>query len=199
MLGPYHENVGLVSEWRRKTMGAVSASLLLPALLLLAAAAVASGGNLGGLGSLGQVASGPSLPETGAPAREETSLADAGVVGADVPAAEARAARAATTSGGGGGSVALAQAPSIPTPTAAVPQVSSPGAPPVTPPAGGTPTSPGAVPTPTVPVESAPADGGAPPNLVENVVDTTRGVVAGIPVVGPVADSLLNILLGTPQ
>ena len=36
-------------------------------------------------------------------------------------------------------------------------------------------------------------------DLVENVVDTTRGVVAGIPVVGPVADSLLNILLGPPR
>ena len=63
-------------------------------MLLLAAGVVASGGGLGGLESLGQIASGPSLPDTGLAAASRPSLEDAEIVGADPPRSSGRRAPA---------------------------------------------------------------------------------------------------------
>lgn len=51
-----------VRDWRRQAARAVGATALAPAVLLIAAVLLAAGGGLGGLGSLGQVAAGPSVP-----------------------------------------------------------------------------------------------------------------------------------------
>ena len=71
--------------WSRQVARAAGASLIAPLVLLVAAGIVASGGGLGGLESLGQIASGPSLPDTGLPNASSSSIERAEIVGADVP------------------------------------------------------------------------------------------------------------------
>lgn len=58
--------------------------MIAPVALLLAAALVGVSG--GGLGGLGQIATGPSLPDTDLPAASKTSLADAEIAAVDVGA-----------------------------------------------------------------------------------------------------------------
>ena len=70
--------------WSRQVARAAGASLIAPLVLLLAAGVVASGGGLGGFDSLRQIASGPSLPDTGLNAPSTSSIKDAEIVGADV-------------------------------------------------------------------------------------------------------------------
>ena len=59
----YHGRVAMVRNGRGRPLARRASSLLAPLVLLVAAAVVASGGGLGGLGALGQVAGGPALPD----------------------------------------------------------------------------------------------------------------------------------------
>lgn len=72
--------------WSRQVVRAAGASLIAPIVLLLAAGVMASGGGLGGLDSLGQIASGPSLPDTGLATAPRASIESADVVGTGAPA-----------------------------------------------------------------------------------------------------------------
>ena len=74
----------MVRTWTGQVARAAGASLLAPIVLLLAAGVVASGGGLGGFGSLGEISSGPALPDTGLTAAPGTALADADVRAADL-------------------------------------------------------------------------------------------------------------------
>ena len=104
----------MVRTWTSQVLRAAGASLLAPLVLLLAAGALASGGGMGGFGSLGEISSGPSLPDTGLSAAPGAALDDAQIVGADlpppadvaVPPASPRGAIASATRPGGGPAVA---------------------------------------------------------------------------------------------
>lgn len=74
----------MVRTWTGQVARAAGASLLAPLVLLLAAGAVASGGGMGGFGSLGEISSGPSLPNIGLSATPGAALADADIVAADL-------------------------------------------------------------------------------------------------------------------
>ena len=77
--------MGLVRTWSRQVARAAGASIIAPLALLLAAGVGARGAGRGGLASLGRIASGPSLPDTGRAPASRSSTQDAAIVGADVP------------------------------------------------------------------------------------------------------------------
>ena len=95
--------------WSRQVARAAGASLIAPLVLLLAAGVVASGGGLGGLDSLGQIASGPSLPDTGLATASSSSLEGAEIVGAETPRSTT-----APPSPAGGQELASANPPTAP-------------------------------------------------------------------------------------
>ena len=177
----------MVKEWTRQAARATGVSLLAPVALLLAAAAVASGGGLGGLGALGQLAEGPELPDLGTPVAASETLSDADIVGADT--SEPPAASATPGSGPGGplasGPGGGGRAPGTgPVAVGPLPPVGGPDTPAAAPQAPGT----------TAP----PAGGGAPPaaNPVEDIIDTTRGVGESLPgPLGPTTGDILDLLL----
>ena len=84
--------MGLAADWGRQTARAAGVSLIAPVALLGAAAVIALGGGvLGGLGSLTQIASGPSLPEADVgDLPRSTALGRAQVVSLDLGPAGAR-------------------------------------------------------------------------------------------------------------
>lgn len=160
-------------------------------MLLLAAGVVASGGGLGGIGSLGQVASGPSLPDTGLAAAPETSLGAAEIVGAELPSP------AVPVGPSGGGTAELAAAsPLRPVSPAAVEPA------PVTrtePPAGPIVRRPETPLTDTGRSPRLPAAGQPGSNPVDDIEDTTRGLTEALPApLQPLANRLIDLLLGPP-
>lgn len=176
-------------------LGATGASLLAPVVLLLTAAAVAvSGGGLGGLGSLGQLTSGPELPDTGLASSSFEDSGSAEIVGAQVGESVGPAATSLPGSGGellaGSPGVGAGGLPGIP-PT------DGGGAEPVPPTS-----APPAVTTPTG--DTAPGDDDAPPtttpapaNPVGQVIDNTREFGEALPgPLGPVTTGILDLLLG---
>jgi hypothetical protein len=183
----------LAQAWLRQAIGAAGASLLVPAAIFIAAAALAAGGGLGGLSSLGQIASGPTLPTpTETPAGSE--LAEADIVGADL-AAVSGATGASTAAGGTAtppGSAIAAPVRGLLAPLRTpTPNVG-----------GGSPSEPaptGELVTPPVGGGMAPAE---PPTQgpVAELIDTTQGV--GEELVGPLApitDPILDLVLPPPR
>ncbi len=67
----------LVRDWRRQAARAAGATALAPVVLLVAAVLLAAGGGLGGLGSLGQITAGPSVPPAELAAGETNALVSA--------------------------------------------------------------------------------------------------------------------------
>jgi hypothetical protein len=179
----------MVREWTRQAARATGVSLLAPVVLLLAAAAVASGGALGGFGALGQLAGGPDLPDLGTPVAASETLADAEIVGADTS-------EPAVTSGAvaGDGSGSLASAPGGAGDGA--PGADGPVAVGPLPPAGAFDTPSAAPQAPAAPAPP-PADGLPPAaDPVEEIIDTTRGVGESLPgPLGPTTGDILDLLL----
>lgn len=66
-----------VRDWRRQAARAAGATALAPVVLLVAAVLLAAGGGLGGLGSLGQITAGPSVPPAELAAGETNALVSA--------------------------------------------------------------------------------------------------------------------------
>jgi len=182
--------VKLIGTWRRQAARAAGASLIAPLALLLAAAVVASGGGLGGIGSLSQVASGPALPDIGLESAPAVALEDGEIVEPEV--AEP--------------GVPPPAAPSTGPPASAAPTSSAPPA------SGGTllpgrigprprdgetfqpPATLGGEDGATVP--SAPAA----PEPVDDLLEVTRGVGNSMPgPLGPLTNDVLNLLLGPPR
>lgn len=189
--------MGLVRAWTRQVARAAGASLIAPLVLLLAAGVVASAGGLGGIGSLGQIASGPPLPDTGLETASSSSFEKAEIVGAEVrPRALERANPAAPPR------EALASA-SVPGTSA---PVAGPGAPVTTVP--GSTTTPlngdGQDTNPSLRDEGGgrgtPPGGRRPPrNLGEGLRETTQGLSNALPEpLRPVTNNLLDLLLGPP-
>jgi hypothetical protein len=185
--------VSFVQEWRLQVTRALGVSIIAPVMLLAAAAVVAAGG-LSGVGSIGQIASGPELPQTAVGGPSESDLARGEIVGADVAAAEALA--GATGSAPAGGAAAGG------------------GVQPVGPTTPGGPVAPavpetGVAPTPS---EPAPPGGGStgggngggaapgqPSGPLDPVVETGREIAGSVPgPLGPVTNDLLDTLLGPP-
>ena len=182
--------------WTRQVARAAGASLIAPLVLLLAAGAVASGGGLGGIGSLSQIASGPSLPDTGLVTASDSSFESAEIVGAELPSP---AVPVTTGPAPGGGELAAAS------PT-------SPGAPPTV----GRGPSTRTIPPPSREFESKPPTpltdtGGTPrlpaagepapgPNPIDDIEDTTRDLGGSLPEpLRPIANQLIELLLGPPR
>lgn len=175
----------LVRDWGRQTARATGAALIAP-VLLLAATIVAAGGGLGGLGSLGEITGGPSVPETGLAQAPQASLADAEIVAADLSGAAATAPFAA-----GPGDVFAPTVPGAspgPGPVGRVDDPrSSPGpSPPAAEPGGPPPSAPV---TPIVPP--------AAPAPVDDLIDETREIGESLPgPLGPTTGDILDSLLG---
>jgi hypothetical protein len=178
-----------VRTWSRQVARAAGASLIAPLVLLLAAGVVASGGGLGGLDSLGQIASGPSLPDTGLASQTRSSLAGAEIVGADV-AAPSQAAR----------SVPSREQLASATPPTSAPRVARSVAPRADTVAGTRPDSPDAGAPPLTDGREgalAPEGDPAPPasDPVGDLEETTRGLGDSLSEpLGPVTNQLLDLL-----
>ena len=163
-------------------------SLIAPVALLVAAVVVAAGGGgLGGLGSLGQISSGPTLPDSGPVASpraslEEAELATAGLTPATVAAPGGPG--AGTTPAPGDGTQDPGKVPA----GAITPVTGTPGSPP----AAGQPPAVGVPPTSTPRPPVAP-----PADPVGEVIDTTRGLGDALPApVGPTTGDIVDSLLG---
>ena len=172
-------------------------SLIAPVALLLAAVVVAAGGGgLGGLGSLGQISSGPTLPDTGLESTPRASLAEiqlptAGLTGAAAGGTGGPGPTGGSAPGGGGGAPGPAGGPGGPRdgtpPIIGTPRTQSPAPrrPPTTPPS----------PAPPAPVPQSPA--AAPPDPVGDVIETTRGLGESLPApLGPTTGDIIDSLLG---
>jgi hypothetical protein len=177
--------------------GATGASLLAPAAILLAAAVIAVGtGGLSSLGSLGQVAAGPSLPETstGAGRHPERSLAQEGIVGGGVRAT------GSVPGVGAIGAIAAGAAAGVPPATGVAPPASVPPRAerrprrrPRVPPTAGRPTAP--APPARPPVGRRP---GRLTGVVGQLEETARGLGKQLGPLAPVTENILNLLLGPP-
>lgn len=184
----------LVSHWRRQAARATGITLIAPVALLLAAAIVASGGGLGGLGSLGQIAGGPELPSTGLSPGPAGSVADAEIVSAGLATGTAPGTTAAGTAGtvDGGAAPVTGDSPGSGPGVDLVPGAGTPR-PPIRPPAGGQ--APPAAAPPAVPPAAPPAS--PAPDPVADVVDTTRGLGESLPApLGPTTGEILDSLPG---
>jgi hypothetical protein len=180
----------LAQSWLRQAFGAAGASLLAPLAILLAAGALASGGGLGGLSELGQIASGPTLPG-GELAAEGPAIVDADIVGANLDG---------TGSLGGAGTPSGGTTIGAPDVSAGAPGGSAPLPSPLlnvppSPVGGGGGVNPGPLVEPVAP--SAPVPGGGPAG---ELVETTRGLPMVVPEsIRPVTEDVINLLLGPPQ
>ena len=188
----------LVRTWTGQIARAAGASLIAPLVLLLAAGVVAASGGLASFASLGEVASGPELPDVGLSRTPGAALQDAEIVGADLsPPADvssppspgpdelASAAPPVSESPGHGSTVVPPQAPPR------NPRVESfELREPPSPPAGGDrpATEPPASPAPQAPVP------------VDELIDATRGLgdTLGEPL-RPITDAILELLGGPPR
>lgn len=171
-------------------------SLIAPVALLLAAVVVAAGGGgLGGLGSLGQISSGPTLPDTGLESTPRASLAEiqlptAGLTGAAAggTGGPGPGPTGGSAPGGGGGAPGPAGGPGGPSeggaPVIGTPRAQSPA-----------PRRPPTTPPPPAPPPQPPA--AAPPDPVGDAIETTRGLGESLPApLGPTTGDILDSLLG---
>jgi hypothetical protein len=164
----YHEGVDLVRTWRRGAARAAGATLIVPAVLLLAAVLLAAGGGFGNIGSLGQIAAGPSVPPAELAANRATPSSPSSDVAAlerDLPSATPRrrssAARGgATRRGSGSGGQQVVATPNTGTPVSRTPSPTQPGG-------GRRPTTPTQAPTPA-PVQAPTGPQLRPPSSQNN-------------------------------
>jgi hypothetical protein len=188
--------VGLVRTWTGQVARAAGATLIAPFVLLLASGVVASGGALGSVGSLREIASGPSLPDIGLASTPGSALEGAEVVGAGVlpPADVSR------PPSGSPQQLASAAPPAPPRTASGVP-AAPPQARPQTPrgeefrlkdPTPTTqPGSPAAGPKPQAP---------AVPQPVDDLLEATRGVGEQLrQPLRPLTDAILNLLRPPPR
>lgn len=190
--------MALLKDWKRQTVSAAGASLLVPFGLLLVAAVVALGGaGLGGLGALGQLTSGPAPPEPQVVAQvvtesgaETTSLLAPGSAGGARGSTASEAVRAADGTGqpAGGNRPSGESAPLVGTPGPTSPNQDSPGQ-------GGGGGDQGG--TPAAPVAPAPVQGGG---TVDRLGGTVQQVTKQLPgPVGPAVDRLIDPVLKACQ
>jgi hypothetical protein len=201
--------VELVRDWRRQALRAAGATALVPALLLTAAVLLATGTGLGGIGSLGQVTGGPSLPAADAPAPREQARASRA---SDVALAPSAAAARTTSSSAGGasGSVRRGAAGTAPTGTGnrvGVPRTPVTGTPVDRGTPTVTPTTPTSTPPATAPSTPTQTEGttlpgtpqvqvpSTPANPVQQVVDGTKGLTQALPApLGPTVNRIVEIV-----
>lgn len=149
--------------------------MLAPLVLLVAAGVVASAGGLGSFRSLGEAASGPSLPDIGLAGAPGSALENAEIVGADLsppaeparpelPGPEALAAAAPPAAGQPRDDVTVAPPAAAPQPRRGESfELREPARSPT-----------GGVPAPGAPPNVSPAPAVPPP--VEDLLDATRGL-----------------------
>jgi hypothetical protein len=202
--------VELVRDWRRQALRAAGATALVPALLLTAAVLLATGTGFGGIGSLGQVTGGPSLPAADAPAPREQARASRASEVALAPATAPAARTTAASTGGGarsttrgaagtapsgtGNRVGVPRSPVTGNPVGRRTPTVTPTTPATTPPAG-TPTSPtqneGAT-LPSAPQVQVPT---TPANPIQQVIDGTKGLTQALPApLGQTVDRIVDTL-----
>jgi len=172
-------------------------ALVAPLAILLAGALVAMGGGVGGVGSLGQLSSGPDLPRTGVPDLPHPSAALADPEALAVGGGSATASRrggARSASGTAPQRAAEATVPRAPR----TPAGAQPAPPSAVPPSAGSPApseSESRRGPPGEGADSGPSAAGGDP--VAGLVEVTRGVTTPVPPpVSPVAEPVLDGLLG---
>lgn len=180
--------------WTGQVARAAGASLLAPLVLLVAAGALATGGGMGGFGSLGDISSGPSLPDTGLSATRGAALDDAKVLAVDL----APPPDVATPPASASGALASADPPAsgLPATGGGAPvtsgqDLSGRAGQPEPPSAPGT----GGVAPPTIPTQP-PAGKPAP---AEDLGEVTRGLGEAIrEPLEPLTNAILELLRGPP-
>jgi hypothetical protein len=178
----------LLRHWRRRLLGGAAAAVIAPLAVLIAALAVGvGGGGIGSLGALGQAFAGPELPDAGpvAAAGGRDAAAEAGRLLAraqppnraapaatQAPATAPDARRRATTPRRTGST-------NPPGPGKGTPQRPSSPAPAATP-------QPTPQPTPS-------------PSTVRQVGNTIHQVTDPVPVVGPPAGEVVDLIVDTAE
>ena len=180
----------LLRHWRRRVFGAAASAVIVPVAVLLAALAVGvGGGGIGSLGALGQAFAGPELPEGGPPqggVGGRDTADEAGRLLARVQRAETRAStpaqrraaeRRRRTNGAG------------PQRTGTTNPPDRPGA-----------ADPEPTPAPSAAPQPAPAPTPTPtPSTVRQVGDQVHEVTDPIPVVGPPAGEVVDLIVDTAE
>jgi hypothetical protein len=171
----------LAREWVGGVFRASAATLVAPAAILLAVALSATGGGLQGLGSLGELISGPAPRadvEASVGAQNELAGGETVVLAPPV-VAPAGASRVGSGVSGGGGAVGA------PAPTGGpIAEVQPPSS----------------APGPGVPAPRVPPQPPAPrqPSVVEDLGDSAKGVTEALPgPLGPTVNGLLDQVVGT--
>ncbi|HVL97170.1 MAG TPA: hypothetical protein VM266_15050 [Solirubrobacteraceae bacterium] len=173
----------LLSDWRRRTFGAAAGAVVAPVAIVLAAVAVGiGGGGLRGIGAVGQAVHGPVDPRVApAPgARNRDAAEEAGRLLTRMQARE-RVARPAAR-----------RPASAPTPAVRRPGSDRGGRParprPQAPAASPPPPAPTPQPTPT-----------PTPGLVRQVGDEVKKVTDPVPVAGPPAGQVVDLIVETAE
>jgi hypothetical protein len=180
----------LLRHWRRRAFGAAASAVIAPLAVLLAALVVGvGGGGLGSLGALGQAFAGPELPAGGAvPAAGGRNASDAGRLLARVQRDEAR------DPSPGAGRRAAGGTRGRGTPRRRV-STNAPRRP------GGS-ARPQATPAPTAAPQPTPAPTPTPtpsPSTVRQVGNQVHEVTDPIPVVGPPAGEVVDLIVDTAE
>ena len=179
----------LPQTWLRQALGAAGVSLLAPLALIGAMVALAAGGGFSGLTDLGQLVSGPGVPDSGTSLGSQASIADTDIVGADttveLASSDAEVDGVAVAGPAGAGAVS--------SPDGTFEREARPPSGDTSPPGGGSPALGG-----TEPVPAPPPPASAAP--VQQLGDTARGINSELPApIQPVTQEVIDLLLPPPQ
>jgi hypothetical protein len=179
--------MGLAQAWRRRGIWATAVTLVLPAAMVLAVATAILGGGFRGLGAVGQLVTGPEVPEASL-VQARTGPAHGGRRLPTVPtpsfdAGPASAAPAAAAAGGGGVPAPAPPRASVP------PRVTSPS------PGAGAPAA--APAQPASPPAAQPDPGPSrPPSPVRQTGEAVAGAVGALPApAGPLGHDVVTTVL----
>lgn len=174
----------LLKQWRRRAFGAAGAVVIAPVAIGLAAVVVGfGGGGIGGLRTLAQAFRGPEAPSIAPGAGGGAAAAESGKLLAQVESRERRAASRRATAAPG------RRSPRTRTPAGVKRPATRPG--------GGTGPRPGG-PAQTPKPSPTPAPTAQPaPSTVRQVGEQVHEVTDPIPVVGPPAGEVLDLIVDT--
>jgi len=173
--------MGLAQAWRRRGIWASAVTLVVPAALVLAVATAILGGGFRGLGAVGQVVTGPEVPEASL-VDETTGAAHTGRRLPTVPTAPLVDSGPAVAAGSPG-AAPRAGAPTASTPLATVPPRGT----------GVAPVAPAAQPAPSAQQSPPPS---RPASPVRQAGEAVAGTVGGLPApAGPLGHDVVTTVL----
>lgn len=179
----------LLRHWRRRAFGAAASAVIVPVAIVLAALAVGvGGGGLGGLGALGQAFDGPQLPDVGPlPGDDGRDAADeSGRLLARAQRERSSSSPPARRAGPGTRRREIPSGRDRQTATVRPPRSPGGSAPPAATPTPAPTPAPAPQPTPT-------------PSTVRQVGDRVKEVTDPVPVVGPPAGEVIDLIVETAE